>query len=273
MSDFKSEYKRAMNEIEPDPVILEQLRSAGVSGFPVEKKRSFFARHRAAVVSAACAAAAVTVIVGGAALIGTGYISAPLSSGAEINMADDQSENILSIDGSGFHTDITDKTASIIADTDTMLAAIYDGSAAERLLGERLRLSYVEDDYVIFAYFADADEVESNLFLFLGDEENDRYALLETRAQLTGAAALYEGLHKEVPEFVLKSICTLKSGEYEELMNVVSQRRETAGFNSQDTTVFGYAGQGFTCVFSEEEELKDSFYEVFTENGIRFPQE
>lgn len=64
MIDFKSEYKRAMNEVSPDPELLEKLKK--MQNDPPAEKVSFFVKHKRAFMAAA--ACLILVIAAGAGM-------------------------------------------------------------------------------------------------------------------------------------------------------------------------------------------------------------
>ena len=64
MIDFKSEYKRAMNEVSPDPELLEKLKK--MQNDPPAEKVSFFVKHKRAFMAAA--ACLILIIAAGAGM-------------------------------------------------------------------------------------------------------------------------------------------------------------------------------------------------------------
>lgn len=268
MSDFKSEYKRAMNEIEPDPELLKRLSESQGMLPAVQKKKSCIRLNKYSMIkaAAACLVLITAITAGGIYAVKNMMTAQPLSpGGADVNMTDKPNG-----DTSSGSKDNVNPAMSI--SPKTLLTTIYGGHL-EEVSGKLIKLSnfsYLDDCTVIFAYYADAPQEADNLFLFISDDTKKRYMLLETRTEQYDGNQFFDYMKTGVPAFTLNKTYTLQSEEYSDLLYAVISGTDGA---TNVSVLYGYAGHNqqagsFAHVLWAEENIINSFNSIFSAYGV-----
>ena len=268
MSDFKSEYKRAMNEIEPDPELLKRLSESHGMLPAAQKKKSLIRLNKYSMikVAAACLVLITAITAGRVYAVKNMMTAQPLShGGVDVNMTDEPN-----VDTSPNTDDNINSVMSI--SPKTLLTTIYGGHL-EEVSGKRIKLSdfsYLDDCTVIFAYYADAPQEADNLFLFISDDTKKRYMLLETRTEQYDGNQFFDYMKTSVPAFTLNKMYTLQSEEYSDLLYAVISGTDGS---ANVSVLYGYAGHNqqagsFAHVLWAEENIINSFNSIFSAYGV-----
>ncbi len=268
MSDFKSEYKRAMNEIEPDPELLKRLSESQGMLPAVQKKKSCIRLNKYSMikVAAACLVLITAITAGGIYAVKNMMTAQPLSpGGVDVNMTDEPN-----VDTSPNAEDNVNSAMSI---SPKMLLNTVYGGHIEEVSGKRIKLSdfsYLDNCTVIFAYYAETTQEADNLFLFISDDMKKRYMLLEARTEQCGGDKFFEEIQTGVPEFTLNKMYTLQSEEYSDLLDTVISGTDGA---ANVSVLYGYAGHNqqagsFAHVLWAEENIINSFNSIFSAYGV-----